>query len=83
MNLEIAKSAIESLALELSKNGKGDVAKYFLSSLDKLNQGSDIKETLRQLQRSGMITQYANFSSIEDELWKKVHFEVTNCLEAE
>lgn len=70
--------AIHNLADELLRNGKGKTADFFFtaeSSVDSECGGNKGKllDLLDQLQWSGSLIQYANFTSKEEELWDRVY----------
>ncbi len=65
-------NALAKLESELRKSGKGDTANYFEKSIVTIASETDankLKQLLDQICSSGAMSQYANFSFREDELF--------------
>lgn len=65
-------NSMKTLEVELRKAGKIDTADFFKKSIVTINSELDpevLKQLLEQICASGAISQYANFSYREDELF--------------
>jgi hypothetical protein len=68
-------TALEKLASDLEASGKLETAKSFRDIIVNLSEADNIdscKESLERLTNSGAISQYANFSYKQDELFDVV-----------
>lgn len=69
---------LKILDLELRKSGKSETANYFEKSIFMISQETDkkeLKKLLEQLCSSGAISQYANFTHNEEQLFDKCYEE--------
>ena len=68
-------TALEKLASDLEASGKSETAKSFRDIIVNISEAENIdgcKESLEKLTNSGAISQYANFSYKQDELFDVV-----------
>mgnify|MGYP003674236804 CR=1 FL=1 len=68
-------TALEELVSDLDASGKQETAKSFRDIIVKLSEAESIdscNESLEKLTNSGAISQYANFSYKQDELFDVV-----------
>lgn len=69
---------LEALSAVLEKSGKKDTAKFFHTTSESVESDCngdqrELLELLKRLKSSGAITQYANFSALEEQLWDEVY----------
>lgn len=74
---------LRNLELELRKSGKNETANFFEKAATTVGNESDsdiLREFLRQLCSSRAMTQYANFSIAEEQLFDQCYEEAKSIL---
>ena len=82
-NTALLIDALKKLANSLEDSNKVDTAKYFSNKAQLISSTSsdkELKDICRELSSSGAISQYANFSYKEDELFDLVYQRVSEIL---
>ena len=72
---------IETLRLfiaQLENSGKSETAQYYRNILEELGKERGSSEALDRVINSGSISQYANLTSEEDEIFERLHEKAVN-----